>query len=261
MFKFAFLALFLFQQADEVSILSDKDTGKVECVESPEQVCTWTGGVTVKYQDIVVQADTATYNKTKGALSAESRVRFTRGNEHLEGDSLDLDLTAKAGTMVGANGNIGPGYFFSAGKAQRFEDGHYELWDATITTCGESKPDWTFHHNHVRIVPDHSVSSSGTVIRLEGLPLFYFPFFVVPTENRQRSTGFLLPSTSTSTTKGRMLRESFYWAIDRSADATFTAEYFSKRGLSGQVNFRAVPNENSRVEVTGFFVRDRWKDP
>ena len=257
MFKFAFLLLFLFQQSDEVSIVSDLKTGKQECVESPEQVCTWTGGVTVTYQDIVVKADTATYNHSKNTLSAESRVRFTRADERLDGDSLDLDLKAKAGTIVGVNGNLGPGYFFSAGKAQRFEDGHYELWDATVTTCGESKPDWTFHHNHVRIIPDHSVSSSGTIFRLEGVPLFYLPYFVVPTENRERSTGFLLPSTSTSTTKGRMLRESFYWAINRSADATFTAEYFSKRGMSGQANFRAVPNENSRIDVTGFFVRDR----
>src|SRR5262249_2427534 len=159
-------------QSDEVSIASDPVNGKVECVESPEQVCTWTGGVTVTYQDIVVTADTATYNKTKATLSAESRVHFTRKDERLEGDSLDLDLSMKAGTIVGAKGNLGPGYFFNAGKAQRFDDGHYELWDATITTCGESKPDWTFHHNHVRIIPDHSVTSAGTVFRLEGVPLF-----------------------------------------------------------------------------------------
>ena len=37
-------------------------------------------------------------------------------------------------------------------------------------------------------------------------------------------------SDLTSTTKGRSLRESFYWAISRSADATFTGEYFTKRG-------------------------------
>ena len=117
MFKFAFLVLFLFQQSDEVSITSDLGRGKQECVESPEQVCTWTGGVTVTYQDVVVKAETATYNHTKHALSAENRVLFTRADERLEGDSLDLDLSKKAGTLVGVKGNLGPGYFFSAGKA------------------------------------------------------------------------------------------------------------------------------------------------
>src|SRR5689334_25105170 len=111
MFKFAFLVLFLFQQSDEVVIRSNPEVGKQECVEAPEQVCTWTGGVTVTYQDVVVKAETVTYNKTKGTLSAEDKVHFTRANERLDGESLELDLTDKAGTIVGANGNIGPGYF------------------------------------------------------------------------------------------------------------------------------------------------------
>jgi LPS-assembly protein len=74
---------------------------------------------------------------------------------------------------------------------------------------------------------------------------------------RERQTGFLIPSTSTSTTKGRSVRDEFYWAINRSADMLFTGEYFSLRGPAGQVTFRAVPNSNSRLEVSSFFVKDK----
>src|SRR2546430_11711864 len=83
------------------------------------------------------------------------------------------------------------------------------------------------------------------------------PYITIPSEDRPRQTGFLIPSTSTSTTKGRSLRESFYWAINRSADATFTGEYFTKRGPAGAVDFRAVPDANSRIDVSSLFAHDR----
>jgi LPS-assembly protein len=83
------------------------------------------------------------------------------------------------------------------------------------------------------------------------------PYITIPSEDRTRATGFLIPSTSTSTTKGRSIRESFYWAINRSADATFTGEYFTSRGPAGAVDFRAIPEANSRVDVATLFAHDR----
>src|SRR5262249_57505241 len=58
-------------------------------------------------------------------------------------------------------------------------------------------------------------------------------------------------------TKGRSVRESFYWAINRSADATFTGEYFTKRGPAGGIDFRALPDKNSRIQVESLFASDR----
>jgi LPS-assembly protein len=92
---------------------------------------------------------------------------------------------------------------------------------------------------------------------VKGVPVFYFPYFSAPLEDMPRSSGLLLPRTSTSTTKGRSISESYYYAINRSADVTLTGEYFSKRGMAGAVTFRAVPDANSNVEVNSFFAPDR----
>ncbi len=75
--------------------------------------------------------------------------------------------------------------------------------------------------------------------------------------DRERASGFLIPSTSSSTIKGRSVSETFYWAINRSADATFTGDYFTARGPAGTASFRAVPNKNSRLEISTFFVHDK----
>src|SRR5262249_42947109 len=83
------------------------------------------------------------------------------------------------------------------------------------------------------------------------------PYLTIPSERRTRATGFLIPSTSSSTSKGRSIRESFYWAINRSADATFTGEDFSKRGPAGGIQFRARPDRHSWIQVDSLFAKDR----
>ncbi len=50
---------------------------------------------------------------------------------------------------------------------------------------------------------------------------------------------------------------SFYWAINRSMDATVGAEYFSKRGWSQRGEFRARPSDTSYVDLNFFGVIDR----
>src|SRR5205814_1273826 len=65
---------------------------------------------------------------------------------------------------------------------------------------------------------------------LRGLPVFYFPYATHPVAREVRSTGFRVPTIGRSSAKGEIIGESFYWAINRSLDATVGAEYFSKRG-------------------------------
>jgi LPS-assembly protein len=252
MLNVAFFLLFLFQQTDMIQV---SVAGRQQCVGD---VCTATGDVVLTYQDIRIEADSVTWNQDTYDISAGERVKFTRGDERLEGERLELNARSKVGTMRHVRGYVGPGYYFTAEEVHRHEDGRYELNNATLTTCDADKPGWSFQFKKRAIVtPGRSVTANGSIFRLEGVPLIYLPYVVVPTTNRDRSTGFLIPSTSTSTAKGRSVSDSFYYAINRSSDAMFTGEYFTKRGPAGEVLFRAVANQDSRLEVSSFFVHDK----
>src|SRR4029077_15243895 len=56
-----------------------------------------------------------------------------------------------------------------------------------------------------------------------------------------------------------ILGDSFYWAINRSADATVGAEYYSQRGWAQRGEFRARPSDTAYVDLTYFGVIDRKK--
>lgn len=251
MLQLAFgLLLLATQQQSELFIRADRQDWE-------DRIWRGTGNVLVKYLDVQVEADWATLDDTTKDLKAGDHVRFTRGEEHLEAGRIEMNLDTKAGTLTDASGEVGPGFFITAAEAHRTEDGRYELKNATVTSCDEPIPGWTLAFARAVIDTNKRITARNSIFRLERVPLFYLPYTIVPTRDQDRSTGFLMPSPSNSTSKGRGLRESFYYAINRSADATFTGEYFSKRGASGKIEFKAVPKADSRVEVNTFFARDR----
>jgi LPS-assembly protein len=245
--------LLLGTQQDPPEIMVEAGT-----FEKTGDVYRYSDNVIATYLDIKVAADSATFDRATGILIAGDRIRYTRGEENLEADHITLNVETKAGDFKNVRGEIGPGFFITAEEAHRTPEGQYQLKNATISTCcDEPRPGWMLALARATIDPNKRVTARNSVFRLENIPVFYMPYVTVPSSDRQRATGFLIPSTSISTTKGRSLRESFYWAINRSADATFTAEYFSKRGIAGAIDLRAIPNANSSIQVESLFARDR----
>lgn len=217
------------------------------------------GNVIATYQDMEVRADWIVFEEATERLTAGDHVIFKRAEENVEGDTVDMVLSTKTGTIQNAQGMLAPGFHVVAGKVFRRENGEYEVFNALITSCQPNEPAWQISLARAVIEPGQGVTAQGAVFRFQRVPLFYFPYVTVPSASRSRASGFLIPTTSTSTTKGRSVRESFYYAINRSSDLMLTGEYFTERGPAGAVEFRAVPNAESRIEVSSFFVRDRLK--
>ena len=60
--------------------------------------------------------------------------------------------------------------------------------------------------------------------------MFYLPILYYPTKREDRATGFLIPTYGSSSLRGQSLHNAFFWAINRSQDATILHDWFSKTG-------------------------------
>ncbi len=60
--------------------------------------------------------------------------------------------------------------------------------------------------------------------------MLYLPFFYYPTKEDDRATGFLIPTYGASTIRGQTIHNAFFWAINRSQDATVLHDWYSKTG-------------------------------
>ena len=64
-----------------------------------------------------------------------------------------------------------------------------------------------------------------------------------------RSTGFLMPTYGTSTFRGKAISNAFFWAINRSQDATFLHDWYSQtgQGVGAEYRYLAAPGSEGQL--------------
>ena len=230
------------------------------------------GEVEVRYRTYILYADEITYNSSTGDTELEGHVVLDGGpyDEHVEASHGTYNIRTETGTFYDVIGTAGlrmrkSGYvltssnpFAFTGKVvEKHGPDHYLVRHGTVTTCELPHPKWQFNAGRITVDVDSSAKIYNSNFRLGGVPVFYFPYVTHPVQKQERQSGLLIPSFGNSSRKGKIVGESAYWAINRSADATIGGEFYSMRGWSQRAQFRARPSDTSFVDFSYFGVIDR----
>lgn len=230
------------------------------------------GNVEIHYGSYVVRADEVTYNSDSGEANATGHFALDGGpnDDHLTASRGTYNLTAETGRFYDVTGTTGLQFrgsrvvltstapFAFTGKiVEKTSPDHYLVYDGTITTCELPQPKWQFAAHKVVVDVGGNATIYHSRFLLHGFPVLYFPYATHPVAREARQTGFLIPTIGRSSTKGNIVGDAFYWAINRSMDARVGAEYFSKRGWEQEGEFRARPSDTSYVDLNYFGVIDR----
>jgi LPS-assembly protein len=219
------------------------------------------GKVEVHYRDVVLKADEIWGDEETRDVEGKGRVSFRQGNQHVEGTSFVYNLKNKTGTFYRARGKIDPGLIFDSEVVEKLGEGKYRIKRGVVTACEDKIPKWSFVVQDAVFQADEHVTAKNTTLRIKKIPVFFFPYLIAPIREQDRQTGFLLPSTGNSSSRGRSFSDSFYLTLGRSADLLTTAEYFSKRGISSQMEFRAKPTPQSNIYAQGVLAREYLLPP
>ncbi len=240
--------------------------------EKNGDVYTLRGEVEIEFRNSTLKADTITYNSTTGEITATGNLQFDGGlhDEHITATHGSYNVRSQTGRFYDVAGTTGARFkgrsvvltssspiAFSGKMVEKTGPEEYVIHDGTITSCELPHPKWIFSASTIRIEVGDSAKIYNTVFKVKGVPVVYLPFASPPVERLGRQSGFLIPTLGTSSRKGTILGESFYWAIDRSMDTTVGAEYFSRRGWAFRDTFRARPSESAYVNLDLFSVADR----
>ena len=230
------------------------------------------GDVEIHYRDYVLRADEVTYNADTGEATASGNFRVDGGpnDDHLRASHGSYNLTSETGKFYDVTATTGmqfqgnrailtstAPFAFSGRLVEKTDSEHYLVYDGSITTCELPHPNWKFQARKVTVDVGGNATIYHSEFLLHGFPIFYFPYATHPVAREARHSGFLMPSVGRSSTKGNIVGDSFYWAINRSMDGTLGAEYFSKRGWSQRGEFRARPSDTSYIDLNYFGVIDR----
>ena len=198
------------------------------------------GGVRISSADRSIQSDWARLDSNNQQAELRGSVMIRYGQDWLKGEHAVWNLGSETGFLDGGLIYFSKNQFYVRGKtiAKTGQD-QFELTDGMITSCDPDNPDWSVRFSRMQVEIDGLARVKDTSFWVRSIPIFYSPVFALPANSRRQS-GFLLPYAGGSTLNGFMAEIPYYWAIRPDMDATFYAQYLSKRGFMGGGEFRMV---------------------
>ena len=233
--------------ADRHDVISDKEHHYI-------------GKVEFESGDSKLYADDVLFYVDQNRAVATGNVVFRQGTNQISADRADFDTKTRLGTFYNASGFAtaqpprraavagGPAlpprtgedtivYFFGE-TVEKIGPKTYKIISGGFTTCVQPTPRWDLHAGTIVLKIDNYTFLKNAVMNVKGVPLFYLPILYYPTKKEDRATGFLLPTYGSSTLRGQQLHNAFFWAINRSQDATITHDWYSKTGQGAGTEYR-----------------------
>jgi len=194
----------------------------------------------VEYRDLKLFAERVELDtKTKDvfAVGIGRNATLQLPDETVSARSIFFNLDNGRGKFEQAVGLLQPSVRYQAASIERKDESLYSFGRSEFTSCSQPVPRWKFSCAKANFKKDDYIEMWGAVFSIKKVPIFYLPYMRYPL-NQERATGFLMPQLGFSGVKGMFFAQSFYWAIARNMDATFSLNYYGKRGVGGGTEYR-----------------------
>ena len=204
-------------------------------------------------------ADDLQLNTRTGELIATGNVVFSTPTARISSDSVVFNTKTRMGTFTNAFGiaslgergeenrsmfgTLEPDVYFYGSAIEKIGPDKYRISKGGFTTCVQPTPRWEIVSGNATVNLDDYVILRNAVIHVKDVPVFYLPLLYYPIQEDDRATGFLLPQYGSSLAMGSTISNAFFWAINRSQDATFFHDWMFSRGngVGGEYRYLFAP--------------------
>ena len=220
------------------------------------------GDVELTMDDTTLFADEAWYFADEHRAVAAGNVLFIQGNNRISADRAEMDTDTRLGVfhnayglasiqpqqqMAPVGGFVAPqltgqdtDVIFFGETVEKIGPKKYKIRNGGFTTCVQPSPRWNLNAGEVVLNIDSYTLLKNAVFNVKDVPLFYVPILYYPTKEEGRATGFLLPTYGSTSLRGQQLSNAFFWAINRSHDATIKHDWYSKGDQGWNSEYRYV---------------------
>ena len=201
-------------------------------------------------------ADDLEMNIKTGELTARGNVVFQSPTVRIAADSVVFNTKTKLGkfdtafgiAQLGERGQrnqsmfgtLEPDVYFYGTAIEKVGADKYRITNGGFTTCVQPTARWEIVSGNATVNLDDYVILRNAVVRVKDVPVFYLPMLYYPIQEDDRATGILLPQYGSSLAMGSSISNAFFWAINRSHDATFFWDSMFSRGNGLGTEYRYV---------------------
>lgn len=231
--------------------------------DTKRKVINLVGNATVRNKTVTLDADTVTYNTVSKDLRAYSALKIEEdddsnvdtvlvpvvlrdGAEEMTGDRLAYNLESRRGKVREIDTELEKAYYHGE-IARKVDEDVLLVEHGRYTTCDLETPHFHFGSSNMKIVEGDKVIARPIVLYIEGIPVFYSPFFVFSIK-KGRHSGFLPFQIGTWDRGGREVRNfGYYWAASEYWDLESSIDIQENEGVS----LRNVIRYAKRYKMSG----------
>ena len=218
-------------------------------------------------------ADDLQMNTKTGELSAIGNVVFATPTARISADSVVFNTKTRVGTFNNASGiaqlgergernrsmfgTLEPDVYFRGATIEKIGPDKYRITRGSFTTCVQPAPRWEIVSNSATLNLDDYVILRNAVVEVKHVPVFYLPLLYYPIQKDDRATGFLLPMYGSSLATGSTISNAFFWAINRSMDATFFHDWMFSRGNGLGAEYRYLMGPQAQGDFKYYWLDEK----
>jgi hypothetical protein len=218
----------------------------------------FTDSVTISARDSRIQADRLSLRQGR-YIEAEGNILIVWQGNRIYGTRLTYDLETERGSIENAMGQVQSEFIFWAKLAEKIGDDKIRVKSATVTTCTQPVPYWSFAVTSATITINKYARMWNALFRADRVPLLYAPYMVWPVK-RERAAGLLFPEFASTQQRGRAISQPLFIPLGRSADLTLVGRYYTEAGFGGGGELRFIPNRQGSAVLNGFVINDEVTD-
>ncbi len=227
-------------------------------------IVTAEGHVEAWQNDHFLSADRVTFDRNTDVAAAHGHVLIVEPDGQIVfGDYAELSQGMKNGVITGMRALLADGGKLAANGARRTEGKLNEMTRGVYSACNickqhpENAPEWQIRADHMtQDLENKRIEYSDAWLDLYGFPVFYFPYMSMADPSVKRQSGFLTPSLGYDTDHlGSFFSIPYYWVINNDSDMTFTPEVNTKQGGQLGVEYRESFNTGV-IKADGAIARD-----
>ena len=218
-------------------------------------------------------ADDLQMNIKTGELIAEGNVVFQTPTARIAADSVVFNTKTSMGTFTNAMGiaqlgergtrnlsmfgGLEPDVYFYGQQIEKIGSDKYRIRKGGFTTCVQPTARWEIVSGSATLRLDHYVMLTNAVVNVKDVPVFYLPILYYPIQEDDRATGILMPMYGSSLATGASISNAFFWAINRSHDATFFHDSMLSRGNGLGAEYRYVLGPQAQGDFRYYWLDEK----
>lgn len=192
---------------------------------------TFTNGAIARYGDTVLRADTIHANQSTGEAFAEGDVVILReGAQIYRGERINYNFKTRIMTAPAFRTGQQPYFLTGSNLLTVPTNNAYIATNGMFTTDDHPRPNYYIRAKSITIIPGKSIEARHALVYVEGIPVFYFPYYQRELGRHPNNYQFLAGYRSSW---GPYLLNTYNWYWNERLGGAVNLDLRGERGIAG----------------------------